>query len=127
MAKYDDEKLNEFYVPALNGGYNNYTQSKTQIEDNEIIGSSQNVEVDETFIGKLKGAEKKRAFHHNIMVVDNVSMAHIVPIVRDNIEAETHAMTDEANQYKYLAKTSPLIASFRTVAANMVAVRSKRI
>lgn len=75
------------------------------------------VEVDETFIGKLKGVEKKRAFHHKMrvlalvdretgksraMVIDNVSMAHIVPIVRANIEAETHVMTDEANQYKYL-------------------------
>lgn len=54
MAKYEDEKLNEFYVPALSGGYNNYTQSKTQIEDNEIIGSSSNVEVDETFTGVKK-------------------------------------------------------------------------
>ena len=77
------------------------------------------VEVDETFIGIKAGAEKKRAFHHKMkvlalvdrstgrsraMVVDNVSMAHIVPIVRDNIDAETHVMTDEANQYRYLGE-----------------------
>ncbi len=75
------------------------------------------VEVDETFIGNRKGAEKKRAFHHKMkvlalvdrstgrsraMVVDNVSAAHIVPIVRDNIAAEAHVITDEANQYRHL-------------------------
>lgn len=54
MSKYDDEKLQEFSIPALNGGYNNYTQSKTSVEDNEIIGSSLNVEVDETFTGIKK-------------------------------------------------------------------------
>jgi hypothetical protein len=27
------------------------------------------VEVDETFIGQLKGAEKKRAFHHKMKVL----------------------------------------------------------
>jgi len=77
------------------------------------------VEVDETFIGRLKGTEKRAAFHHKMkvlalidrstgrsrsMVVDSVSMSHIVPIVRANIDAESHVMTDEANQYKYLAK-----------------------
>jgi len=76
------------------------------------------VEVDETFIGRKAGAEKKRAFHHKMkvlslvdrnlgrarsMVVDNVSAAHIVPIVRDNIAYETHVMTDEANAYLRLA------------------------
>lgn len=60
MAKYEDEQLNEFYVPALAGGYNNYTQSKTQIEDNEIIGSSSNVEVDETFTGVKKTGGSSR-------------------------------------------------------------------
>jgi transposase-like protein len=76
------------------------------------------VEVDETFIGRLKGVEKKRAYHHKMkvlalvdratgksraMVVDDVSMATLVPIVRENIERETHVMTDEANAYKYLS------------------------
>jgi hypothetical protein len=54
------------------------------------------VEVDETFIGRLKGAEKKRAFHHKMkvlalidrdkgkartMVVDSVTAATRVPII----------------------------------------------
>jgi transposase-like protein len=75
------------------------------------------VEVDETFIGKLKGAEKKRAFHHKMkvlalidrstgrsraMVVEKVSLKALTPIVRRNIERETHVMTDEANAYRRL-------------------------
>ena len=77
------------------------------------------VEVDETFIARVKGAPKKRAFHHKMkvlalvdrstgrsraMVVDNVSMSTLVPIVRTNIEAETHVMTDEANAYQHLSR-----------------------
>ncbi len=77
------------------------------------------VEVDETFIGRKKGAPVKRAFHHKMkvlalvdrgtgksraMVVDNVSMQTLVPIVRENIARETHVMTDDANAYKYLAQ-----------------------
>jgi transposase-like protein len=77
------------------------------------------VEVDEPFIGRKAGAEKKRAFHHKMkvlslvdrnagtarsMVVDNVSAAHLVPIVRDNIAYETHVMTDEANAYLKLSE-----------------------
>ena len=73
------------------------------------------VEVDETFIGNLKGVEKKRAFHHKMkvlalvdrstgrsraIVVDNVSKEYLVPIVQANIDAESHVMTDEANQYR---------------------------
>src|SRR6185503_14177882 len=71
------------------------------------------VEVDETFIGKKAGAEKRRAFHHKMkvlalvdratgksraMVVDNVRPDTIMPLVRANIERETHVMTDEASQ-----------------------------
>lgn len=76
------------------------------------------VEVDETFIGRVKGAEKKRAFHHKMkvlslvdrstgrarsMVVDNVSAATLVPIVKANIDREATVMTDEANAYRHLA------------------------
>lgn len=77
------------------------------------------VEVDETFIGRIKGAPKKRAFHHKMkvlalvdretgharsMVVDNVSAATLVPIVRANIAREATVMTDEANAYRRLGK-----------------------
>lgn len=77
------------------------------------------VEVDETFIGRIKGAPKKRAYHHKMkvlalldrgtgiarsMVVDNVSAATLVPIVMENIAREATVMTDEANAYRHLGK-----------------------
>jgi transposase-like protein len=73
------------------------------------------VEVDETFIGRLKGSEKKRAFHHKMkvlalvdretgrartMVVDNVTAATLMPIVRENVAREATIMTDEHNAYR---------------------------
>jgi transposase-like protein len=75
------------------------------------------VEVDETFIGRLKGVEMKRAYHHKMkvlalvdrttgksraMVVDDVSMRTLLPIVCQNIDRETHVVTDEGNAYKHL-------------------------
>jgi len=75
------------------------------------------VEVDETFIGRLKGSEKKRAFHHKMkvlalvdretgtartMVVDNVTAATLVPIVKANIAREATVMTDEHGAYRQL-------------------------
>jgi transposase-like protein len=73
------------------------------------------VEVDETFIGNLKGVKKRRAFHHKMkvlalvdretgrsraMVIENVHPDTIMPLVRENIARETHVMTDEAAQYR---------------------------
>jgi transposase-like protein len=72
------------------------------------------VEVDETFIGRIKGAPKKRAFHHKMkvlalidrdtrtartMVVDNVTAATLMPIVRTNVAKEATIMTDEHKAY----------------------------
>ena len=72
------------------------------------------VEVDETFIGRVKGAPVKRAFHHKMkvlalvdrdsgkartIVVDNVSAATLMPIVRANVAKEATIMTDEHNAY----------------------------
>ena len=72
------------------------------------------VEVDETFIGRIKGAPKKRAFHHKMkvlalvdretgrartMVVDNVTAATLMPIVRANVAKEATIMTDEHKAY----------------------------
>ena len=72
------------------------------------------VEVDETFIGRVKGAPKKRAYHHKMkvlalvdrdsgkartMVADNVSAATLMPIVRANVAKEATIMTDEHNAY----------------------------
>ena len=77
------------------------------------------VEVDETFIGRKRGAPVKRAFHHKMkvlslvdretgkarsMVVDKVDAATLMPIVLANIAAETRVMTDEANAYRQLGK-----------------------
>jgi len=73
------------------------------------------VEVDETFIGKLKGVEKKRAFHHKMkvlalvdretgkartMVINDVKAETLMPIVLENVARETRIMTDEHSGYR---------------------------
>jgi transposase-like protein len=74
------------------------------------------VEVDETFIGRKEGVEKRRGggFHKvpvlslvhresgqcRSFVVDNVTRETLVPIVLANVGRETYIMTDEAGQYK---------------------------
>jgi transposase-like protein len=75
------------------------------------------VEVDETFIGQLKGVPRRRAFHHKMkvlalvdrdsgkartMVVDKVDAATLMPIVLDNVAREARIMTDEHSGYRYL-------------------------
>ncbi|MEP6784529.1 MAG: IS1595 family transposase [Sphingomonadales bacterium] len=77
------------------------------------------VEVDETFIGRIKGAPKKRAFHHKMkvlalidrdtgkartMVVDAVTAATVMPIVKANVAREAVVMTDESNIYRSVPK-----------------------
>jgi transposase-like protein len=77
------------------------------------------VEVDETFIGRIKGAPKKRAFHHKMkvlalidrdtgkartMVVDAVTAATVMPIVKANVAKEAVIMTDESNIYRSVPK-----------------------
>jgi transposase-like protein len=77
------------------------------------------VEVDETFIGRIKGAPKKRAYHHKMkvlalidrdtgtartMVVDDVTAATVMPIVRANVAREAVVMTDESNIYRSVPK-----------------------
>ena len=82
------------------------------------------VEVDETFIGRDKskkpvGVKKGRGGHHKYkvltvvdratgkarsIVIDDLTMKTIMPILRENIEAEAHVMTDEAGQYRKLAE-----------------------
>ena len=76
------------------------------------------VEVDETFIGRVKGAPVKRAFHHKMkvlalvdrdsgkartMVVDNVTAATLMPIVLANVAREATIMTDEHKAYTKIA------------------------
>ncbi len=77
------------------------------------------VEVDETFIGHLKGAEKKRAFHHKMkvlalvdrdsgqartMVIDNVKAETLMPIVLANVAREARVMTDEHSGYRDMGR-----------------------
>jgi len=72
------------------------------------------VEVDETFLGRIKGAPKKQGFQHKMkvlalvdrntrtartMVVDKVNTATIMPIVRANIAREATVMTDDSSVY----------------------------
>ncbi|MCP5137594.1 MAG: IS1595 family transposase [Gammaproteobacteria bacterium] len=87
------------------------------------------VEVDETFIGhdtsiKPRGQKKGRGYHHKQKVlalverggrvrsthVPAVNAATLRPILREQIKADSHIMTDEAGQY-CLTKT-PLSAEF---------------
>lgn len=84
-------------------------------------GEGETVEVDETFIGhdytvKPKHEKKGRGYAHKFkvltlvdrrgqarsMVVDDLKMSTIVPILKENIDAETRVVTDEAGQYKFL-------------------------
>ncbi len=76
------------------------------------------VEVDETFIGRVKGVPKKRAFHHKMkvvalvdrnsgqartVVVDSVSASTLMPIVVANVAREAKVMTDEHSGYRYVS------------------------
>jgi len=83
------------------------------------------VEVDETFIGhdrtiKPEGEKKGRGYAHKhkvlslidrntgrqrSMVVDSLKAADLLPILKANIAAEAHVMTDEAGQYANLGKS----------------------
>jgi transposase-like protein len=71
------------------------------------------VEIDETYIGRKEGFEVKQgAWHKNTILtlverdgrarsfhVDNATKENIVPIIRENIDRESHVMTDEASRY----------------------------
>jgi len=78
------------------------------------------VEVDETFIGREPGVEKKAGgYSHKrkvlalvdrdtkrvrTMVVDDLKPATLAPILSENIAKEARLMTDEAQHYKRLGK-----------------------
>jgi transposase-like protein len=77
-------------------------------------GAGAIVEVDETYIGKKAGVPVRRGYSHKQAIltlverggqarsfhVDGTSAADIMPILKDNIAAETIIMTDEAGQYR---------------------------
>jgi transposase-like protein len=76
-------------------------------------GAGKVVEVDETYVGRLKGQTKRRGVSHKNTVltlverggsarsfhIDGASIAQIAPIVRENVSRESRFMTDEARHY----------------------------
>jgi transposase-like protein len=85
------------------------------------------VEVDETFIGRIKGMPKKPGVSHKQAVlalidrdtkqvrtfhIDEASASQIAPIVRQNISKEARMMTDEAKYYTVIGRE---VASHETV------------
>jgi transposase-like protein len=79
-------------------------------------GAGSIVEVDETFIGRKKGAVVKQGVGHKHVVltlverggsvrsfhVDSVKKDDVLPIIRANLDRESHVMTDEAKRYAQL-------------------------
>lgn len=72
------------------------------------------VEVDETFLGRKKGAQVRHGYQHKMkvlalverntgktrmVVMDKLTTAAIAPIVRENVAREATLMTDEAKHY----------------------------
>lgn len=82
-------------------------------------GGGEIVEIDETFIGRKQGFAKARGGWHKSVVltlverggsarsfhVDGVTAAQVIPIVKENIDRESHVMTDEATRYSRLGDT----------------------
>jgi transposase-like protein len=77
------------------------------------------VEVDETFIGRIKGVPKKAAYHHKMKVLtlidrqtgrakstvlEKVTAREIRSVMLKNISHEARLMTDEATHYKKLGR-----------------------
>jgi transposase-like protein len=79
-------------------------------------GDGSIVEVDETFIGRKAGAVVKQGVGHKHVVltlverggsvrsfhVDSVKKDDVLPIIRANLDRESHVMTDEAPRYAKL-------------------------
>jgi transposase-like protein len=85
------------------------------------------VEVDETFIGRIKGAPVKPGVSHKQAVlalvdrdtkqartfhIDEASASQIAPIIRENVSREARMMTDEAKYYTVVGRE---VASHETV------------
>jgi transposase-like protein len=77
------------------------------------------VEVDEAFIGRKKGAQKKDAYHHKMAIlglvdresgrarffhVDKAAGSIIQPIVLENLSREARLMTDESTIYRKIGR-----------------------
>jgi transposase-like protein len=83
-----------------------------------VGGSGRIVEVDETFTGRKPDVEVKQGAQHKRAVlslverggsvrsfhIDEAKASDIMPIIRANLDRETHVMTDEASYYRNLGK-----------------------
>jgi len=79
-------------------------------------GAGSIVEVDETYIGRKPGVEVKQGVGHKHTIltlveragsarsfhVDEATRAVVLPIIRANLDRESHVMTDEAKRYAAL-------------------------
>jgi len=79
-------------------------------------GAGSIVEIDETFIGRKEGAVVKQGVGHKHVVltlverggsarsfhVDSVKKEDVLPIIRANLDRESHVVTDEAKRYAQL-------------------------
>lgn len=85
-------------------------------EPGQMGGEDSIVEIDETFIGKKEGFEKRRgSAHKNVILslverggsvrsfhVDSTKKVDVLPIIKAQVAKKTHVMTDEAAQYAQL-------------------------
>lgn len=75
------------------------------------------VEVDETFIGRIKGKPVGMGYEHKMKVlslldrntgrtrmmpIEKITIASITPILQANIAHEAHLLTDDAGQYRHM-------------------------
>jgi transposase-like protein len=88
------------------------------VGDGPLGGEGDIVEIDETFIGRKPGVEVRQGSQHKHAVltlverggsarsfhIDRVSKEEIIPIVKANVDRESHVMTDEAKRYERLDK-----------------------
>jgi transposase-like protein len=88
-------------------------------EPSPMGGEGNTVEIDETYIGNIKGAPKRRrnVQHKNMVLtilerggsarsfhIDGKAISDIMPIVRENVARESRMNTDEAKHYYDVGK-----------------------
>lgn len=85
-------------------------------DHNGMLGNNGPVEADETFIGTKPGAKKRKGYGHKNAVlslverngevrsfhVANVTADTLKPILKEQITADAHLMTDDAGQYRLI-------------------------
>jgi transposase-like protein len=104
-------------------------------------GAGSIVEIDETFIGRKPDMPIQRGTNHKHVVltlverggaarsfhVDSVKKEDVLPIIRANLDRESHVMTDEAARYAKLGDEFANISTTRlTTLAKSTAIRTAR-